>query len=73
LVVIHEPYGDGMMHRQAFMRRAGTGSSFAIETILGPLLDPALIACNGDGMLLKGVAEENGGECVQEWWLRIRM
>jgi hypothetical protein len=70
LVVVQAAYQDGTHRRQAFIERRLMNAS-NVETLLGPLVDPALIASGTLGLLFKGVSPENGGEMVQEWWVRI--
>jgi hypothetical protein len=70
LVVMHSPYEDGTIRRQAFVEIRLPNASNT-KQLLGPLLEPALIASGTKGLLLKGVAPEDGCEVVQEWWIRI--
>lgn len=68
LEVIHAPYGHGMA-RLAYVKQPTEASSAV--TVLGPLIDPALIASGADSILLKGLSCEGECEMVQEWWIQV--
>jgi hypothetical protein len=70
LVVMRSPYDDGTVRRQAFLETRLQNASNT-KILLGPLLEPALIASGSKGLLLKGVSPEDGCEVVQEWWIQV--
>lgn len=68
-IVIGTKSGD-RSRLQAVIQNGKTSGGLA-QTVLGPLLDPALVAAGESALLLLGTDDENGGEVVQEWWVRI--